>query len=56
LISTQITRASAALLALGGLELLWAIALPLTLFAAIYIWLLFRGPFERDFQSQARSR
>jgi hypothetical protein len=37
-----------------GRAVLWAITILLTLFAAIYTWLLFRGPFERDFQSQAR--
>ena len=35
---------------------LWLILAPIALFAVIYVWLLFRGPFERDFQSQARSR
>jgi hypothetical protein len=29
---------------------LWLVVLPLALFAGIYWWLLFRGPFERDFQ------
>jgi hypothetical protein len=36
-------------------EELWLVMVPIALFAAIYVWLLFRGPFERDFQSQARS-
>ena len=35
---------------------LWAVAIPCAGFAAIYVWLLFRGPFERDFQSQARAK
>lgn len=30
---------------------LWLIFVPALLFAVIYAWLLFRGPFERDFQS-----
>ena len=34
----------------------WIVAVPVALFAGIYMWLLFRGPFERDFQSQARPR
>jgi len=34
---------------------LWLVTVPIALFAVIYTWLLFRGPFERDFQSQARS-
>ena len=35
--------------------LLWPVAVLITLLAAIYVWLLFRGPFERDFESVARS-
>jgi hypothetical protein len=37
-----------------GRAVLWAITILVTVFAAIYIWLLFRGPVERDFQSQSR--
>jgi hypothetical protein len=40
----------------GAPVVLWLVTVPMALFAAIYVWLLFRGPFERDFQSQARSR
>ena len=36
--------------------ILWLVTVPIAVFAAVYVWLLFRGPFERDFQSQARSR
>ena len=34
---------------------LWLVTVPIALLAAIYVWLLFRGPFERDFRIQARS-
>lgn len=27
---------------------LWAVSVPLVIFAVIYLWLMFRGPFERD--------
>lgn len=30
---------------------LWLVLVPAMLFAGIYGWLLFRGPFERDFES-----
>ena len=34
---------------------LWVVTVPMALFAAIYLWLRFRGPFERDFRIQASS-
>ena len=39
----------------GAPAMLRVVVVPIVLFAAIYCWLLFRGPFERDFQRQARS-
>ena len=30
----------------------WAVAVPMALFAIAYTWLLFRGPLERDIRSQ----
>src|SRR5918993_2712213 len=38
------------------LGVLWIIATLVLLFAGVYVWLLFRGPFERDFQNQARAQ
>jgi hypothetical protein len=35
---------------------LWLILVPAALFAGIYGWLLFRGPFERDFASHGRGQ
>jgi hypothetical protein len=32
----------------------WLLALPAVVFAAIYTWLLFRGPLERDFDIHRR--
>ncbi len=37
----------------GQPAVLWVLAAPLCLFAAIYGWLLLRGPFERDLASHA---
>jgi hypothetical protein len=34
----------------------WAAIVPGAVFAIIYGWLLFRGPFERDFQATAGKR
>lgn len=33
----------------------WAVAVPMTVFAIAYVWLLFRGPLERDIWSQRGS-
>jgi hypothetical protein len=30
----------------------WLLLVPIAIFAVAYGWLLFRGPFERDFQAQ----
>lgn len=35
---------------------LWLFLVPVALFAAIYGWLLLRGPIERDFQLHRRSQ
>ena len=35
---------------------LWVLIVPIVLFAAIYCWLLFRGPLERDFDIHRRSQ
>ncbi len=35
---------------------LWLLLVPAALFAGIYGWLLFRGPFERDFASHGRAQ
>jgi hypothetical protein len=35
---------------------LWLVLAPAMLFAGIYGWLLFRGPFERDFESYRGAR
>jgi hypothetical protein len=35
---------------------LWVLLVPAVLFAAVYGWLLFRGPFERDFESHRRAQ
>jgi hypothetical protein len=35
----------------GAPATLWVLVVPVALFTGIYGWLLFRGPFERDFQS-----
>lgn len=32
------------------------LAVPFALFAAVYSWLLFRGPLERDFEMHRRSQ
>jgi hypothetical protein len=40
----------------GAPPALWAIALPIAIFAGIYGWLLLRGPAERDFQAQRRAQ
>jgi len=36
-------------------RVLWVVCALVVLFAGVYGWLMFRGPFERDFQLQARS-
>jgi hypothetical protein len=33
---------------------LWAVFVPLALFAAVYAWLMFRGPFERDIAAERK--
>lgn len=35
---------------------LWFFLVPAAVFAGIFGWLLFRGPFERDFERQRRSQ
>ncbi|HUQ99299.1 MAG TPA: hypothetical protein VM166_07595 [Gemmatimonadaceae bacterium] len=31
---------------------LWVVFVPFALFAAVYVWLMFRGPFERDIAAE----
>ena len=35
---------------------LWLLVVLAVIFAGVYGWLLFRGPFERDFESSGRAR
>ena len=35
----------------GAPVALWLLVVPMVLFTGIYGWLLFRGPFERDFEA-----
>jgi hypothetical protein len=34
----------------------WLLAVPFLLFAGVYGWLMFRGPFERDFEMHRRAQ
>ena len=40
----------------GTSPAVWLLAIPFVLFAAVYSWLLFRGPFERDFEMHHRAQ
>ena len=40
----------------GAPAAVWLLAAPFVVFAAVYGWLLFRGPFERDFEAYRRSQ
>ena len=38
----------------SGDPLMWLLAAPAIIFAALYVWLLFRGPFAHDFDISRR--
>ncbi|MEW5930611.1 MAG: hypothetical protein AB1941_24390 [Gemmatimonadota bacterium] len=40
----------------GAPVAIWAVAVPVAILAAVYGWLLLRGPAERDFQAHRRSQ